>query len=343
MEQWREIIADSVDFHRVVPGLLRLLDFDGAELWAMDQSCGRIRMCAHNVKDDGVFQYERYSTYYDFARGQGLVGRVFLSGSSEWQPDVSKTDREVFHRFAGAKMHGIKGVAGIACNFQTGEKCVICLVSQDVLFVSQDRRTLVENMIRRWIANSDGESESKLPPYGIGVFTSNNNTAAVVGKSSPSPSPSSSFMLTRTTNSNNVSSRVSALAANILSPTPTITMGIPSSAAAGASLPPPSLLPHLSSSSSSSLSYKQRPSLPLPSSLNLQQCVSSSSSSLIPGVTALKYKTLSQLSQSSIVHNQNEQTAIFGSWIFEGKSTDPVHHMKLKLMELFLSSMGVSK
>mmetsp|Transcript_30400 Transcript_30400/g.42478 ORF Transcript_30400/g.42478 Transcript_30400/m.42478 type:complete len:140 (+) Transcript_30400:145-564(+) len=112
MEQWREIIADSVDFHRVVPGLLRLLDFDGAELWAMDQSCGRIRMCAHNVKDDGVFQYERYSTYYDFARGQGLVGRVFLSGSSEWQPDVSKTDREVFHRFAGAKMHGIKGVAG---------------------------------------------------------------------------------------------------------------------------------------------------------------------------------------------------------------------------------------
>mmetsp|Transcript_30627 Transcript_30627/g.49128 ORF Transcript_30627/g.49128 Transcript_30627/m.49128 type:complete len:144 (-) Transcript_30627:262-693(-) len=110
-----------------------------------------------------------------------------------------------------------------------------------------------QSQIRRWIANSDGESESKLPPYGIGVFTSNNNTAAVVGKSSPSPSPSSSFMLTRTTNSNNVSSRVSALAANILSPTPTITMGIPSSAAAGASLPPPSLLPHLSSSSSSSL------------------------------------------------------------------------------------------
>eukprot|EP00954_Amorphochlora_amoebiformis_P013443 1055542-Amorphochlora_amoeboformis.AAC.1 len=146
---WKEQIRRAVEFDEVVPGLLRLLGFDGIELWILDNKNQRITMiCNSLAKGISMDYWTKYSGMYTFRIGSGLIGRVFLSEASEWQQDVSIIDRDVFHRTAGAKLHGVKGVVGICAFTQSGDKLVICLFSSKPVACSRERKNFAETMVR---------------------------------------------------------------------------------------------------------------------------------------------------------------------------------------------------
>ncbi|GAB5367636.1 hypothetical protein AAMO2058_001247800 [Amorphochlora amoebiformis] len=154
---WKEQIRRAVEFDEVVPGLLRLLGFDGIELWILDNKNQRITMiCNSLAKGISMDYWTKYSGMYTFRIGSGLIGRVFLSEASEWQQDVSIIDRDVFHRTAGAKLHGVKGVVGICAFTQSGDKLVICLFSSKPVACSRERKNFAETMVRQWIGGKQG-------------------------------------------------------------------------------------------------------------------------------------------------------------------------------------------
>mmetsp|Transcript_9575 Transcript_9575/g.13378 ORF Transcript_9575/g.13378 Transcript_9575/m.13378 type:complete len:681 (-) Transcript_9575:653-2695(-) len=148
---WKKNLQHSVNFDLVAPGLITLLGFDGIELWALDQKIGEVVMLADCVRDETLLEWSKHSNLHKFSLGKGMVGRVFLSGESEWQSDVGKIQPEIFHRSQAARRLGVRGVGCVRCVTVMGIEVVVFLYSRRDLTFNKDRIAFVEGMISQWI------------------------------------------------------------------------------------------------------------------------------------------------------------------------------------------------
>jgi PAS domain S-box-containing protein len=109
------IIADAPDLKAAGRKLLQVLSeragWSAGALWEVDQIAGEL-VCIDvwHVPSAPLPQFEAYTRQWRFRRGDGLPGRVWLSGEAAWIPDVIKDSN--FPRAALAENEGLHAAFG---------------------------------------------------------------------------------------------------------------------------------------------------------------------------------------------------------------------------------------
>ncbi len=114
-------ISTLTDFSQALHSALRLLvEHTGwifGEAWVPDDRGEVLRHSGvsyyREEHHEQLGEFDRISREFTFAPGEGLPGRVWVSGELEWHQDVSQLSDEVYHRVHHAIKAGLKGAVGV--------------------------------------------------------------------------------------------------------------------------------------------------------------------------------------------------------------------------------------
>ncbi len=138
----------ATSFGTVARGLIRLLSIDSVELWAFDHQSNVLRMLTHVFRKSHLREEQSA-----FRVGQGIVGRVYVSGRAEWHSDLRRASGSLGPGDA-AHLQGIRGAAGICAREKGGQKIVVCLLrSKPFNSFSLEQREFIATMVSQWIGS----------------------------------------------------------------------------------------------------------------------------------------------------------------------------------------------
>ena len=118
-----QAISQSSDLHIALAEILYLLciniDWDFGEVW-IPNSQANILECSEGfyASDDNLKIFREQSKNMIFAPGEGIPGRIWLSGQPEWIEDVSIVQKPTFYRSQIAAKLGLKACFGVPIRLQ---------------------------------------------------------------------------------------------------------------------------------------------------------------------------------------------------------------------------------
>ncbi|MXR51435.1 PAS domain S-box protein [Halovenus sp. WSH3] len=101
------------------------------EAWAPAEGDDRLEYVTGHAADRTLEPFLDESEAVTFGYGEGLPGRVYASGESEWIPDTSDQPRDVFRRTALAEEVGLRAALGVPITTEDGVVAVLTFFLRD--------------------------------------------------------------------------------------------------------------------------------------------------------------------------------------------------------------------
>ena len=128
---------------RVLQALCTYTEWSYGEVWQPDSNAKTLEfVCGCACTNDAVFDsFIEASKSVTFDPGEGLPGRVFESGTTEWIPDVAQESADVFHRTDLAEDVELRAAFGIPLVSNDGTVVAV------LTFFLQERRDIDDTLV----------------------------------------------------------------------------------------------------------------------------------------------------------------------------------------------------
>jgi diguanylate cyclase (GGDEF)-like protein/PAS domain S-box-containing protein len=164
-------LAESATLADAAPKVLQVLcetlnwDVDVGELWVVDGAANRLRCAGLWRRDDAAatLEFETATRGMTFAPGEGLAGRVWLSGQSVWIADLSRDSS--FARTELAAQAGLRAGFGFPIRFEGRVLGTVGIFSHEIRKPKEDLLNLftaIGNQIGLFVERKRTEEELRV-------------------------------------------------------------------------------------------------------------------------------------------------------------------------------------